>query len=481
MHSSTLKQALAAAAVSLTMAGAVAGPVYAQQDAALREMLFDQADTLLMEANLAKANILAPQTYAKAAEYYRSANERLSDGGNIETIRKDLAKASAAFTSAKEATQLAVVTFSSVLEARDDAAAANAKDFAGALWQDAELEFAEASAKLEDGNVNTAKSSGQKAEDLYREAELAAVKANYLDETRRLIAQAKKEKVKKYAPVTLQNAQDLLDKAETALSENRYDTDEPRNLARRAKDEALHAIYLASILKPVKDKDVSLEAFALAAEKPMSRIASEVDLVARFDQGYAPVADGVIMRIGDLQSMANENTDRGYQIIDLKEEIATLEGELGKQSDRLLAQEEQRARFKQLDNMFDAEDAEIFTQGQSVLIRLTGLNFNPGSSQIEADYFGVLRKVQNAIRLFPEMSVAIEGHTDSFGSDALNLTLSEDRAASVRSYLLANMDDISESVVSAIGYGEARPVANNESPDGRARNRRIDVVLVPAS
>lgn len=476
----TFKNTVMRAAAVAALSVALSAPVAAQSDA-LRETLFGNVDVVLKQANETRANFLAPQTYAKAAEYYRSADDKLKDGKSIDSIRKDIEKAQKALSQANQAAILANTVFASVLEAREDAQAANAPDFASEQWAGAEEQFIQAAMRLEDGSEKSATSRGADAELLYRDAELSAIKANYLDETRRLIAQAKDEKVKKYAPETLKNAQALLSQAEKALSENRYDTDEPRSLAREAKDEALHALYLAKILKPVRDKDMSLEQFALNAEKPLTRIASSVDDVARFDQGYGPVADKIITRIGDLQSMANENTDRGYQIIDLKEEIATLEGELGKQSDRLLAQEEQRQRFKQLDRIFTADDAEIFTQGQSVLVRLVGLNFAQGSSQVESEYFGVLKKVQDAIQLFPEMSIAIEGHTDSFGSDDLNLKLSEDRAKSVRAYLLANMTDLSESVVAAIGYGESRPVANNETQEGRARNRRIDVVLVPAS
>lgn len=470
-----LKMTAAACACAVMLGGSALA-----QSGDLRETLFGQVDVVLQEANANRANFLAPQTYAKAAGYYNSADKKLKEGGSLDSIRKDISKATDALAEAKEAAALAQYMFASALQARADAEAANAKEFASELWLKAEEQFIDAAVSLEDGSEKSAKSSSADAQVTYREAELAAIKANYLDETRRLLAKAKKEKVKKYAPKTLLKAQALLDQAEIALSENRYDTDEPRSLARRAKDEALHALYLAETLKPVAKKKVSLEDYALAAEAALASVAEEVDEVPRFDQGYDPVVSKINTRIGDLQSMANENTDRGYQIIDLKEEIAALEGELGKQSDRLLAQEEQRQRFKRLDGIF-GDDAEIFTQGQSVLVRLVGLNFAQGSSQIESDYFGTLKKVQDAIRLFPEMSIAVEGHTDSFGSDDLNLKLSEDRANAVRDYLLANMTDLSGSVVSAIGYGEARPVANNETKQGRARNRRIDVVLVPAS
>jgi OOP family OmpA-OmpF porin len=72
--------------------------------------------------------------------------------------------------------------------------------------------------------------------------------------------------------------------------------------------------------------------------------------------------------------------------------------------------------------------------------------------------------------------VTIEGHTDSYGGDDLNQKLSEDRANAVRQYFIANMNLKAEDV-EAVGYGESRPIANNETPEGRARNRRIDIVI----
>jgi outer membrane protein OmpA-like peptidoglycan-associated protein len=70
----------------------------------------------------------------------------------------------------------------------------------------------------------------------------------------------------------------------------------------------------------------------------------------------------------------------------------------------------------------------------------------------------------------------VEGHTDSYGSDSANFILSQDRADAVRQFLIGNMG-IDPERLSSIGYGETRPVATNETAEGRARNRRIDLVL----
>lgn len=462
---------------ALLLLGAGISVGLAQDD--LRETLFAEADEALKAANEVRANILAPKSYGEASEAYRSAEDKLRRGRSIDRIQSDLNKAQAALQSAVAATRLANITLTTAIQARDDAEAANAKTFAADQWRQAEVKFASAATRLEDGNVNAAKSRGREAEELYRTAELAAIQANYLDETRRLIAQAKDDRVARYAPKTLARAEALLSQAERALAQDRYDTDEPRSLAREAKYEAKHAMYLARKLKPVRDRDVSLEDFALSAERPIVKIAGSLDLVAELDEGFEGPTDAVIGRIEELQKDSYELSERRTQIAGLEEEIQRLEKELGVQSDRLAAQETQRRKLRQIEGMFDPEEAQVFTQGQNILIRPIGLVFATGSAQIETQYFSLLRKVQDALRLFPDSLIIVEGHTDSFGSDATNLKLSQDRAEAVSEYLLANMRDLEPTDVEPVGFGESRPFANNETVEGRAKNRRIDIVIRP--
>ena len=240
-----------------------------------------------------------------------------------------------------------------------------------------------------------------------------------------------------------------------------------------------HAMYLARTLKPVRDRDVSLEEYALAGEEPITRIAGSLDLVAELDEGFEGPTDSIIESVESLQNDSYELNEQRNQIVMLEQEIQRLESELGTQSVQLAAQEAQRRQIRQIEGLFAPGEAQVLTQGQNILIRPIGLVFPSGSAQIEVEYFGLLRKVQDALRVFPDRVIVVEGHTDSFGGDEANLALSQERAEAVRSYLLANMRDLSPDDVKPVGYGEARPVANNETVEGRAKNRRIDVVIQP--
>jgi outer membrane protein OmpA-like peptidoglycan-associated protein len=126
--------------------------------------------------------------------------------------------------------------------------------------------------------------------------------------------------------------------------------------------------------------------------------------------------------------------------------------------------------------MFSRDEARVLREGADVTIRLLTLSFEVGQSEIDPSQRDVLDRLQRAILEFPGSRVTVEGHTDSFGSDATNLRLSQERAQAVRSYLLGN-PGLQPSLIEATGYGETRPVASNDTREGRARNRRTDVII----
>lgn len=106
---------------------------------------------------------------------------------------------------------------------------------------------------------------------------------------------------------------------------------------------------------------------------------------------------------------------------------------------------------------------------------LQGVNFEFDSAQLTAESRPVLDEVAADLKKYPRLKVELQGHTDSKGSDAYNLKLSDRRAQSVRDYLIAK--GVGEQQLVAKGYGETEPVAENTTDAGRAQNRRV-VMLV---
>jgi outer membrane protein OmpA-like peptidoglycan-associated protein len=87
----------------------------------------------------------------------------------------------------------------------------------------------------------------------------------------------------------------------------------------------------------------------------------------------------------------------------------------------------------------------------------------------------VLAKLAGILLIMPELNLRIEGHTDATGSDEYNQRLSERRASAVRDFLAAQGVDMNRMV--AVGYGEYRPVADNDTREGRQKNRRVEIVI----
>ena len=465
------KVGLALTSMALFCAGAFA------QDFVLREQLFGRVDQRLAAANAVQANVLAPISYERAARYYRDAEEALERGRRVDGIREDVAQAISYFDTALEASEIARVTLRDAIAARDDAIAADSANYAEREWQRAEQTFAEATRRLENGTLNRARRSGDEAEAQYRTAELTAIENNYLSGARLRIELAEDQRVERYAPITLNRARSLLAEAESGLRADRYDTDYPRTLAREANYEASHAIYLTSRIRAMLDREITAEALLLEAERPLASVAGELDIVAEFDEGFEPPAAEILTAVQDLRGESEALTQRDELIAVLQNELASLEARLGDVSEQRQIQEQIQARFEQVDAVFTRDEAQVLRRGNDVIVRM-GLNFEVGSAQVSPQYFPLLRKIQAAIDVFPGSRVEIQGHTDAFGNDADNMALSERRAFAVQQYLLTNLQT-SAVTVDAVGYGETLPLANNETPEGRRRNRRIDLTIEP--
>lgn len=145
---------------------------------------------------------------------------------------------------------------------------------------------------------------------------------------------------------------------------------------------------------------------------------------------------------------------------------------------QLTLEEKKKEKFAKIESLFSQDEAKVIREGEILKIRLIVLNFASGKDVIDPSYFSLLTTLQRAIRIFPDYQLSIEGHTDDKGDERTNQSLSLRRAKAVTSYLIANMG-LTESQITAIGYGESKPIASNETEEGRKQNRRIDVVLTP--
>lgn len=128
-------------------------------------------------------------------------------------------------------------------------------------------------------------------------------------------------------------------------------------------------------------------------------------------------------------------------------------------------------------------DLEIDENATEIRIELSAdVLFDFDSAELRAEAEQALRNVAEIIRAHEGAIVRVEGHTDSKGSDSYNQDLSEERARSVRDWLMS-ADGLDGTEFSTFGFGESKPAAANEmtdgsdDPEGRLRNRRVDIVV----
>jgi len=118
---------------------------------------------------------------------------------------------------------------------------------------------------------------------------------------------------------------------------------------------------------------------------------------------------------------------------------------------------------------------ETRDSARGLIVNMSDVLFDTGSSTLKSGAREKLAKISGILLAHPGLTLQVEGHTDSVGTDDFNQQLSERRADSVRDFLAE--EGVPGSSMSARGFGKTMPVAGNDTPDGRQRNRRVELVV----
>lgn len=121
---------------------------------------------------------------------------------------------------------------------------------------------------------------------------------------------------------------------------------------------------------------------------------------------------------------------------------------------------------------------EVDRRGDDLFLNMpSGITFDFDSATVRPEFRRTLDQVADTLGRYEQTYVDVYGHTDSVGSDAYNQTLSERRASAVASYLTSR--GVQSARLATRGFGESEPIASNETEEGRAENRRVEIKLVP--
>ncbi len=422
------------------------------------ERRVEEAVESIDRARAEHVDIISPRNFERAARKVTEARQKLAEGGRIDDIDRQIQEAYQELGKATALLEVGDVILADALTARGSALAVNAPEYAEKDWEDAEKTAREAGRRIESNDQNGARERAARAESEYGRAELNAIRADLLGRARELRDEALEARADRRAPRTLTRA-----------------------------FEYRRAARLAEVADSVDRNRVTVEDLALRDEAQVARLADELRFEPEFAAGIQPVVDEALVAIeslyGDRDGLQRDLEARGREITRLSAQVDSIDGRLAEIEQReatvaaeLRERQRQERRLREVQAVFSPDEGEALLGENRLILRLNGLTFASGSAEIRPDNFSILTKVQRVIREFPESGITVEGHTDSQGNEAMNQDLSRRRAIAVREYLLSNMA-ISADRISAVGYGESRPVAPNVTERGRTQNRRIDVTL----
>lgn len=398
----------------------------------------ERTQEMLDEARQKQYDVLAPRSFTDAEKALDKAKSLREKGKPNADILEQVSYSRGWIEEANNKAAISLTTLADIQDARRGAIEARAPELLEKEWKRAETDLKNITYAVEKGSLSRANKNGADAISHYRDLETKAVHKANLGAAKDTIKQAEKDQAAKKAPVTYQLAKEKLANAESIINSD------PRNS---------EAILSAS-------QDASREANHLR------------DVVAKVKEGNT---EDLVLRAESQQR----------QLSSLKNEYSSTEQELAASRAALSQTAQQKveleksaklnATAEELRRSIPPKDAEVFTEAGKLTVRLKGVQFASGKTNLGPKSKNILGKVTANLKDTNASKITIEGHTDSTGSADKNMELSEKRAEAVQKFMAAQ--GLEQTQMEAVGLGSDKPISENNSSKGRAQNRRIDIVI----
>ncbi|MGC1365037.1 MAG: OmpA family protein, partial [Candidatus Acidiferrum sp.] len=315
-------------------------------------------------------------------------------------------------------------------------------------------------------------------------------------EARNAVRIAKSAGAEKYAGPSFENAVRQMREADALATSRHEDKKALISVSRETVQTAEDAREIAT--KRIADARAENERDASANQVADANSATADALSARNEaernklaaQSAAASANQQAQQAKDAQATAEADSDRNraaaaaadQQAQQARSDQATAEADSERNraaaaASDLTAQqavndrEELRAKLLQQFNLI----LETRDTARGLVVNMSDVLFDSGQYTLKPLAREKLAKISGIVMAYPSLKLAVEGNTDSVGTDELNQTLSENRAESVRTYL--TQQGVPEASTTAQGFGKTRPVASNDTADGRQQNRRVELVV----
>jgi outer membrane protein OmpA-like peptidoglycan-associated protein len=310
-----------------------------------------------------------------------------------------------------------------------------------------------------------------------------------LFEARNAVRIAHVAEADRYAAAILAKAEQQLRQAEDAYRQ-KQSRSTVEAAAREAAQTAEESRVMAVKQKAEEEAQAQAAAEKRAAEDRAARAREEADaqtrarVEAEAAQAQAEAAKAEAQRATEEAVRQQAAAEKAKAEALAQQQALAAEAATARQaaaeSDKLREQaekekQEMRARLlQQLNSVLATRDT-----ARGLIANMSDVLFKSGSYELMPGARERLAKVSGIVLAYPGLRLAVEGHTDSIGSDEYNRKLSELRANAVRDYLIQQA--IAADAISATGFGKGEPVASNDTPEGRQQNRRVELVVSGAA
>lgn len=397
------------------------------------------AQQRMEEARVSQAELFSKDYFEEGQDHLREAREELDEKDNEEAI-EHAAYADAYFQKAITNAKKSDKKYTPVLNARE--AATNATNIYGVKplankLQDIDDEF------IDSTDGFTKKITPQETaafQEQYLELEADAVEYKNLHLIKEAINKEEKRNADELASKTFNKAEQSYLFAKNLVRQNPREPQAYTPAVLKAREDAL---MLRDVMKVIKSE-----------KKPTPE---KVAITQVLNNRKLAKAENRIGLYQDTLAMAGEELqDRNSKLNNLEDKVSFQQA------------------MERMRNTFDPNEAEVYQQGNKLIVRLKQIGFGVGSAKIPAKSEELLKKITSMIEDIDAKSIQVQGHTDTTGSEKINQNLSEKRAKQVARFM---QKQGVQTPLESKGFASEMPITNNLTAKNRSLNRRVDVVI----
>jgi outer membrane protein OmpA-like peptidoglycan-associated protein len=381
----------------------------------------------LQNAYTSNAALFSNEEYSDGMNNLEESLTLLNEGANQNDIVPTIEYAGSIFSKSAASSLRFVQRYPELIKSREDALNAEAESYAFELWSDAERALIETANTFSDGNIDKTVRLSEETQQKYLNTKRQSLKAKLFSDAENLLRVAENENAHQFASKTVDECRKLIDGGYDLIDSDSYETGKLLELAKDANDRASLALEITRLINSVEKGNLTWEDLILDW-KDLVRRCNELPAIPTQATEYKPVI---------------EKSDR------IPEEVYGL---------------------------FSEGEVEIIDEESRIIIRLTGLQFSWLGYSVLNTHKQILDKAISALVYFPNTKISVASYNDYVAAERFNTSISQLRSENIRRYIIDN-SEIDESRITAIGYGETRPITDDKSLVGRKRNIRTELII----